>query len=372
MTTPNKLKQTPLFNYYQKNKIKLMDFGGWAMPVQFTGIIDEHKAVRNEAGLFDVSHMGEFLVEGEDAETYLNTLLTNDVTQLVIGQSQYHAMCYPDGGTVDDLIISKLAENRYLVTPNAGNTEKDFKWMKEKITGRISLTNKSESIGLLALQGPRAEEILQKLTSINLNEIKPFHFNQQGSIADIEDVLISRTGYTGEAGFELYLASNKTEKLWELLLLAGKEEGLKPCGLGARDTLRLEAGLSLYGHELSKDISPLQANIGFAVKTNKAQDFFGKQVLKDQRESGIKQKVSGFELVGKGIARSDCKVYDEEGKEIGVVTSGTKSPTLNKSIGLVLINTENTAIGSLIQIEVRNKLVEAVIVKTPFYKRKIK
>ncbi|WP_034552576.1 glycine cleavage system aminomethyltransferase GcvT [Carnobacterium funditum] len=372
MTSTNNSRRTPLFDYYQKNKIKLMDFGGWVMPIQFTGIIEEHKAVRNEAGLFDVSHMGEILVEGEDAEKYLDFLLTNDVTQMITGQSQYHAMCYPDGGTIDDLIISKLATNGYLVTSNAGNTEKDFDWMKEKVTGDVQLTNKSDSIGLLALQGPAAEEILQKLTEVDLSDIQAFHFNQQVTLAEIENVLISRTGYTGENGFELYLAANKTEKLWELLLAAGKEEGLKPCGLGSRDTLRLEAALSLYGHELSADISPLQANIGFAVKTNKAHDFVGKKDLKRQREVGVKQKIRGFELIGKGIARSGCKIYAKSGEEIGVVTSGTKSPTLNKSIGLALINTKKNDIDALVQIDIRNKLIDAVLVKTPFYKRETK
>ncbi|MGB3160318.1 MAG: glycine cleavage system aminomethyltransferase GcvT [Carnobacterium sp.] len=370
MTSTNKIKQTPLVDYYKRNKIKLTDFGGWALPIQFTGIIEEHKAVRNEAGLFDVSHMGEFFVEGNDAESYLNWLLTNDVTKMEVGQSQYHFMCYSNGGTVDDLIISKLATTNFLVTVNASNTEKDFNWMKENLFGDVILKNKSDAIGLIALQGPSAERILQKLTKIDLNDIKAFHFKQNISVGEIEDILVSRTGYTGEDGFELYVAVDKTEKLWESLLAVGKEAGLKPCGLGSRDTLRLESALSLYGHELSSEISPLQANSGFAVKMNKNCDFIGKKDLKEQLEIGIKQKIKGFELVGKGIPRSGCKVYDNLGKEIGVVTSGTKSPTLNKSIGLALLNTDYSDLNGEIYIEIRTKFVEAVVVKIPFYKRK--
>ncbi|MCA9766710.1 MAG: glycine cleavage system aminomethyltransferase GcvT [Carnobacterium sp.] len=372
MTSKIKLKQTPLFNYYQKNKIKLVDFGGWAMPIQFTGIVEEHKAVRNEAGLFDVSHMGEFLVEGEDAKAYLNTLLTNDVTKIAVGESQYHAMCYPDGGTIDDLILSKLAANSYLVTVNASNTQKDYEWMKEKIIGKVTLTNKSDCIGLLAMQGPLAEKLLQELTKDDLSLIHSFHFKQQLSIAGIDDIMVSRTGYTGENGFELYLASDKTEELWEKLLEVGKERGLKPCGLGSRDTLRLESAYSLYGHELTAESSPIQAGIGFAVKTTKSSDFIGKKALKQQHKEGMQQKIRGFELLGKGIARAGCKLYDNKGKEIGLVTSGTKSPTLNKSIGLAFINTENSAIGSELKIEIRTKLVDAILVETPFYGRKIK
>ncbi|SEL28801.1 aminomethyltransferase [Carnobacterium iners] len=372
MTLKNNLKQTPLFNYYQKNKIKLVDFGGWAMPIQFTGIIEEHKAVRNEAGLFDVSHMGEFLVEGEDAKTYLNALLTNDVSKIVVGESQYHAMCYPDGGTVDDLILSKLAENSYLVTVNAGNIQKDYHWMKEKIIKKVTLTDTSDLIGLLAIQGPLAERILQKLTKDDLSVIQSFHFKQQLSIAGIDDIMVSRTGYTGEDGFELYLAADKAAQLWEALLEAGKEMGLKPCGLGSRDTLRLESAYSLYGHELTADSSQLQAGIGFVVKTTKPTNFVGKKVLKQQRKVGMQQKIRGFELLGKGIARAGCKIYDDRGKEIGIVTSGTKSPTLNKSIGLAFINIENSERGSRLQVEIRTKLIEAILVETPFYKREIK
>lgn len=369
MSSLNKLKQTPLFDYYQKQGIKLVDFGGWAMPIQFTGIIEEHQAVRCQAGLFDVSHMGEFLVEGEDAESYLNYLLTNDLTKITVGQSQYHAMCYPDGGTIDDVIVSKLAENKYLITVNASNIEKDFNWMQEHLTGKVKLENWTSSIGLLALQGPHAESILQKLTTTTLENLPFFHFIQQVKLAGIENVLLSRTGYTGEDGFELYIPADQTEKLWSALLEAGTEAGLKPCGLGSRDTLRLEAALSLYGHELSKEINPLQAGIGFAVKTGKQSDFIGKSALTLQREGGVKQKIRGFELTGKGIARSGCRIFSEEGEEIGVVTSGTKSPTLGKSIGLALLDTTKSRFGTTIKVEIRNKLINAVVMRTPFYRK---
>lgn len=369
MSSLNKLKQTPLFDYYQKQGIKLVDFGGWAMPIQFSGIIEEHQAVRFQAGLFDVSHMGEFLVEGEDAESYLNYLLTNDLTKINVGQSQYHAMCYSDGGTIDDVIVSKLAENKYLITVNASNIEKDFNWMQEHLTGNVKLVNWTSSIGLLALQGPHAERILQKLTTTRLEDLPSFHFIQQVKLAEIEHVLLSRTGYTGEDGFELYIPADKTEKLWHILLEAGTEAGLKPCGLGSRDTLRLESALSLYGHELSKEINPLQAGIGFAVKTGKQSDFIGKSALTLQRESGVKKKISGFELTGKGIARSGCRIFSEEGEEIGFVTSGTKSPTLGKSIGLALLDTTKIHFGTTIEVEVRNKLINGVIMRTPFYRK---
>ncbi|QQP69773.1 glycine cleavage system aminomethyltransferase GcvT [Carnobacterium sp. CS13] len=369
MSSETTLKQTPMFEYYKKQGVKLIDFGGWAMPIQFTGIIEEHKAVRSHAGLFDASHMGEFLIEGKDAESYLNHLLTNDVTQVALNQAQYHAMCYPDGGTIDDLILSKLAENRYLITTNAGNTEKDFKWMQEHLTGDVKLEDYSDSIGLLALQGPSAESILQKLTDVDLGAIGSFRFVQQATVAGIENVLISRTGYTGEEGFELYVEAVQTENLWRQLVEVGEAEGLKPCGLGSRDTLRLEAALSLYGHELSAEITPLQAGIGFAVKTKKDSDFIGKTVLAAQRESGVKKKIRGFELTGKGIAREGCKVYTESGKEIGVVTSGTRSPSLGKSIGLALLDAAESNFGTSIKVEVRNKLVDALVMKTPSYRR---
>lgn len=365
------LKRTPLFNYYKENDIKLMDFGGWALPIQFSSIADEHKSVREKAGLFDVSHMGEILVKGAGSEGFLNHILTNDVSKLTVGKAQYNAMVYENGGTIDDLIIFKLDKLGYLVTPNASNTEKVFQWMKNEIVEDVILENRSEDIGLIALQGPYAERILQKLADDDLSKLKPFHFFQHVALNDITSVLISRTGYTGEDGFELYLETDETEKLWHLIVEAGMEESLQICGLGARDTLRLEASLSLYGNELSDEISPLQGGIEFAVKTKKEADFIGKAALTAQLKNGVDKKITGLELIGKGIARHGYKVFNEAGSEIGVITSGTKSPTLGNSIALALLSTNGNEIGTKVKIEIRNKLVDAVIVQLPFYKREI-
>ncbi|MED1471379.1 glycine cleavage system aminomethyltransferase GcvT [Bacillus salipaludis] len=363
------LKQTPLFETYGKHGAKVIDFGGWALPVQFSSILDEHEAVRTKAGLFDVSHMGEVLVEGKDAERYINYLVTNDVTKLSINQAQYTAMCYPDGGTVDDLLVYKLDNEKYLLVINAANIEKDFDWMKQQAKGEMTLQNISNEIAQLAIQGPKAEGIVQKLTDINLSEIGAFKFAQHVNLDGVTDILVSRTGYTGEDGFELYLAADQAETLWEKLLEAGSEDGLKPCGLGARDTLRLEARLALYGQELLSDISPLEAGIGFAVKLKKEADFIGKAALIAQKESGLKRKLVGIEVTGRGIPRHGYKVVSEAGEEIGVVTSGTQSPSLKKSVGLVLISAEHAEVGTPLKVEIRNKMIDAVVVKTPFYKR---
>lgn len=369
MGTETALKRTPLFEVYEKSGGKVIDFGGWALPVQFSGIIDEHEAVREEAGLFDVSHMGEVLVEGKDAESYLNYLVTNDVTKISINQAQYTAMCYPDGGTVDDLLIYKLADEKYLLVINASNIEKDYNWMKQHVKGEMTLQNISNDTAQLAIQGPKAERILQKITEIDLSEIGSFKFAQHVNLSGITDVLVSRTGYTGEDGFELYLAADKVAELWEKLLEVGKEDGLKPCGLGARDTLRLEARLALYGQELSSEISPLEAGIGFVVKTNKESNFIAKDVLAAQREAGVSRKIVGIEVTGRGIPRHGYKVFSEEGEEIGFVTSGTQSPTLKKSIGLAMISAKQAELGTPLKVEIRNKQVDAVVVKAPFYKR---
>ena len=369
MSTETELKRTPLFESYKKLGAKVIDFGGWELPVQFTSILDEHEAVRTQAGLFDVSHMGEFIVEGKDAESFINSIVSNDITKVAINQAQYSAMCYQDGGTIDDLIVYKLEEEKYMFVPNAANVDKDFEWINEHLKGDVTFKNISDEVGQLAIQGPKAEGILQKLTDIDLSQIVFYHFAQNVTIAGITDILVSRTGYTGEDGFELYLAADKVAELWDKLLEAGKEDGLKPCGLGARDTLRLEARLALYGQELSKDITPLEAGIGFAVKTTKEADFIGKEALAKQKEEGIKRKIVGIVITGRGIPRTGYKVFSAGDEEIGVVTSGTQSPTLKKSIGLALVSTEHATIGTELKVEIRNKLIDAVVVKPPFYKR---
>lgn len=364
------LMQTPLYDYYKEQKVKLIDFGGWELPVQFTSIIEEHEAVRNYAGLFDVSHMGEIMVEGHKASDFLNRLFTNDVTKVAINQAQYNAVCNMDGGTMDDLIIFKLTEDRFLVTPNAANKEKVLRWLNEHQEAGVRIIDQSEETGLLALQGPNAVSILSKLTDTDLESIKPYHFAQHATVAGITSILISRTGYTGEDGFELYVPNKSTVKLWEALLAAGKDEGLQPCGLGSRDTLRLEAGLALYGHELAEDISPIEGGIGFAVKAQKEDSFVGQEALKVQRSEGLNRRVRGLELIDKGIAREDYPVFSEAGKEIGYVTSGTKSPTLKKSIALAMLEQSFTEIGTTVYIGVRKKKIAAKVTTTPFYKRK--
>nr|WP_319217164.1 glycine cleavage system aminomethyltransferase GcvT [uncultured Trichococcus sp.] len=369
MSEPKKGKRTPLFEYYKANGVKLIDFGGWEMPIQFSGILAEHEAVRERSGLFDCSHMGEIEISGNAAESYLNKLLTNDVSVMTVGQAQYNIMCYPDGGAVDDVILFKMDNERYLLVCNASNTDKVYAWMQENNGSDAMLNNISDSIGLLALQGPAAITILKKLTDTDLDAIGNYHFIEDQEVAGIPHVLISRTGYTGEDGFELYLEGGQTALLWEKLLAAGEACGVLPCGLGSRDTLRLEAGMPLYGHELSAQITPLAAGLGFAVKTKKTSDFIGKAALATIREKGLTEKIIGFEATERGIPREGYKVFSADGAEIGVVTSGTQSPTLKKSIGMALVKSEAAAIGTEIQIEIRNKRIQATIIQKPFYKR---
>lgn len=365
MTTA--LKRTVLFDHYAEHGGKTIDFGGWDLPVQFSSIKAEHEAVRTKAGLFDVSHMGEVLVTGEGSLAYLQKMMTNDVSKLNVGQAQYTAMCYENGGTVDDLLIYKRAEDNYLLVVNASNLEKDVEWMKEHATENVVIEDLSDDYGLLALQGPNAEAILQKLTKEPLNEIKFFRFKEDVQISG-QSVLISRTGYTGEDGFELYAAPEAIIVLWKEILSAGKNEGLVPAGLGARDTLRFEAGLPLYGQELSKEISPLEAGLGFVVKVNKEEDFIGKEALQKQKEDGVSRKLVGIEMIDKGIPRTGYPVLVNE-EEIGEVTTGTQSPTLNKNIGFALIQSEYANEGQEVIVQVRKRQLNAVVVKTPFYKR---
>lgn len=361
------LKRTPLFDEYKKYGGKTIDFGGWELPVQFSSIKEEHLAVRNEAGLFDVSHMGEIFVEGTDALQYLQKILTNDISKLKIGGAQYNFMCYENGGVVDDLIIYYLEENRYLLCVNAANIEKDFNWMKQFVFGDVNVTNKSDEYAQIALQGPRSEEILQPLTNIDLSQIKPFKFQDQVEIKGYK-VLLSRTGYTGEDGFELYGTPEAIVALWNILLEEGKVKGLVPAGLGARDTLRFESGLPLYGQELSENITPLEAGFQFAVKLDKESDFNGKEALIKQKEQGIPRKLVGVEMIDKGIPRHGYKVF-KDGKEIGEITTGTQIPSTKRNVGWALIDTNFAEIDTNVQIEIRNKLLNAKVVTTPFYKR---
>ena len=365
MTT---LKRTPLFDVYKQYGGKTIDFGGWDLPVQFSGIKQEHEAVRTKAGLFDVSHMGEITVRGKDSLIFLQKMMTNDVSKIKTHAAQYTAMCYEDGGTVDDLLIYKLEDEDYLLVVNASNNEKDFNWLKQHLEGEVKLENLSDQTAQLALQGPLAEQVLQKLTDgVNLQEIGTFHFKMQVPLKAI-NCLVSRTGYTGEDGFEIYCESSHAVSLWNEILQAGSEVGVLPCGLGARDTLRFEATLALYGQELSAEISPLEAGIGFAVKLNKEEDFIGKMALKQQKEVGVPRKLVGIEMIDRGIPRHGYHVY-QDGLKIGEVTTGTQSPTLNKNIGLALVMTEHSALETLIEVEIRGKRLKAKVVSTPFYKK---
>ncbi|UII54825.1 glycine cleavage system aminomethyltransferase GcvT [Cytobacillus spongiae] len=367
----SELKRTPLFDVYKEYGAKTIDFGGWDLPVQFSSIKDEHEAVRTKAGLFDVSHMGEVEVKGTDSLAYLQKMMTNDVSKLKDGGAQYTAMCYENGGTVDDLLVYKLEDNHYLLVVNASNIEKDYQWLVDHVEGEVKLDNLSEKTAQLALQGPLAEGVLQKLVQEgSLSDIGFFKFQNEVNLGGIH-ALVSRTGYTGEDGFEIYCDSKDAVTLWHAILEAGKEEGVIPCGLGARDTLRFEANLALYGQELSPEITPLEAGIGFAVKINKEADFIGKEVLKNQRENGVPRKLVGVEMLDRGIPRHGYSVFKGE-EQIGEVTTGTQSPTLKKNIGLALLKTDFTEVGTEVEIEIRGKRLKAQVASTPFYKREKK
>lgn len=367
MTT---LKRTALFEEHKKLSGRLIDFGGWELPVQYSGVIDEHHACRTAAGLFDVSHMGEIAVEGGDAERFLYQLVSNDVSKIEIGQAQYSILCQPDGGAIDDLIIYRRAEDKFLVCVNASNTDKDFQWMKQIHDSEryaCKLENVSKEWSQIAIQGPKAETILQSLTRAKLSEIKTFRF--------IEDwingvpTITARTGYTGEDGFEIYVPWDTAPKVWAALLEKGVPLGLKPCGLGARDTLRLEVKYPLYGQELTEKTNPLEAGLSWAVKLDKS-DFIGKDALVKVKETGITRKLVGIELKGAGIPRTGYKIFDSTGsREIGFVTSGTQSPMSKKSIGIAYIEKASADIGSTIVVEIRANKVPAEVVPTPFYKR---
>lgn len=361
-------KRTPLYEAHLKAGAKLIDFGGWEMPVQYKGILDEHRTVRTRAGLFDVSHMGEIEIRGPGSWELVNYLITNDASKLVNGQILYSPMCNEAGGIVDDLLVYRHSGDNFLLVVNASNTDKDFAWAADQAKKfDVSLQNISGSTAQLAFQGPKAEKILQTITDIDLSQIKYYWFTY-GKVADVE-CLISRTGYTGEDGFELYCFPEHGLQLWSGILAAGKEEGAKPIGLGARDTLRFEACLPLYGNELGEDISPFEAGLGVFVKLEKA-SFLGKQALAAQKAAGIPRKLVGFEMLDRGIPRSHYPLT-LKGLEIGFVTSGSFSPTLEKNIGLGLIKTGAAEIGQEIEVMVRGKGLKAKIIPKPFYKREM-
>lgn len=360
------LKKTSLYPLYAEYGAKTIDFGGWDLPVQFSGILEEHEAVRTKAGLFDVSHMGEVEIKGPDALALIQMLTTNDASKLVPGQAQYTLMCYPDGGTVDDLLVYKKDEEDYLLVINASNIDKDVEWIEKHAEGDVSIKNVSAEISLLALQGPLAEKVLQTLTDAPLAELKPFRFFKEAAVAGVT-AIVSRTGYTGEDGFEIYLPSDHAPAVWRAILEAGQEDGVQPIGLGARDTLRFEARLPLYGQELSASITPIEAGLGFFVKIDKG-DFIGREVLAEQKEKGAPRKTVGIEMMERGIPRSHYPIL-VNGEKVGEVTTGTQSPTLKKNVGLALIDAQYASLDQEVMVEIRNKPVLAKVVKTPFYKR---
>ncbi len=362
------LKKTPLNRVHRDLGGKMVDFGGWDMPVQYSGVIAEHLRTREHSGLFDVSHMGEFYVEGEDAIAFVDKLTTNDVTKLVDGQAHYSAFTREDGTVVDDLLVYRFDQGKLLLVVNAGTTEKDWDWItSHKTDENITLTNASADYCQIAVQGRDALSIVQKLTDTNLEEIKYYHFTV-GKVDGV-DAIISRTGYTGEDGFEIYANKDYAEQLWNKFLETGNygdENGILPCGLAARNTLRLESAMSLYGHEISDEITPLEANLGWICKLNT--EFLGRDALAKQKEKGLERKLVGFEMIDKGIARDGFDVYLDD-KKVGYVTSGSPAPFLKKNIGLAFVPVELANIGQAIKIDVRGKHLAAEIVPTPFYKR---
>lgn len=364
------LKKTPLNEAHRALGGKMVEFGGWDMPVQYTaGVIEEHLRTRTAAGLFDVSHMGEIWVEGADAIRFVNRLTTNDVTKLVDGQAHYSALTNESGGVVDDLLVYRFDQDKLLLVVNASTTEKDWDWItSHKKDEFMTLTNASKDYCQIAVQGPKALGILQQMTDTELSEIKYYHFTV-GKVDGV-DAIISRTGYTGEDGFEVYAAADKAKQLWKKMLDAGNygmADGILPAGLAARNTLRLESAMSLYGHELADDISPLEANLGWICKLNKG-EFIGREHLVKLKEDGLKRKLVGFEMIDRGIARDGCDVYINDEK-VGVVTSGSPAPFLKKNIGLAFVPTEFAKVGQEIKINVRGKHLAAQVVPTPFYKR---
>ena len=361
-------RKTPLYDTHLKYGGKIVEFGGWLLPVQYTGILEEHRAVREKAGLFDVSHMGEVLVTGPDAFAFVQNLVTNDISRLVKHKIQYSPMCYQDGGTVDDLLIYQQGDQEYLLVINAANIEKDWQWMQEnKGDFVIELTNLSDTTAQLALQGPLAQSILSQLTDTPLEELEYYWFLPKVILAG-KETLVSRTGYTGEDGFEIYCHPEDAALLWDAIMTVGKSYGLLPAGLGCRDTLRFEACLPLYGHELSQDITPLEAGLGIFVKLDKG-NFKGSAALANQKAKGITRKIVGFVVTGRGIARGQYPVMAES-RRIGTVTTGTYSPSLDKNIGLALVEAEFTSVGQQFYIEIRGKNVAAQVIAKPFYTRK--
>ncbi|MDY7394234.1 glycine cleavage system aminomethyltransferase GcvT [Aureibaculum sp. 2210JD6-5] len=359
------MKNTALTHIHEALGAKLVPFAGYNMPVQYEGINIEHETVRNGVGVFDVSHMGEFLITGPNALELIQKVCSNDASKLVDGQAQYSCLPNEDGGIVDDLIVYRLNKDKFLLVVNAANIDKDWHWITKHNSMNADMKNLSENFSLLAVQGPKAAKAMQSLTSVDLENMKYYTF-EVADFAGIEHVIISATGYTGSGGFEIYCKNSEVEQVWNKVMEAGKSYGIKPIGLAARDTLRLEMGFCLYGNDIDGSTSPLEAGLGWITKFTK--DFINSENLKKQKEEGIKRKLVGFELTEKGIPRQDYDIVDDNHKKIGVVTSGTMSPSLKKGIGLGYVPIEYAKPDTKIFIEIRKKSVPATVVKLPFYK----
>ena len=360
------MKNTPFTQKHIALGAKMAEFAGYNMPISYTGINDEHAAVRNNAGVFDVSHMGEFILKGENALDLIQRVTSNDASKLTNGKAQYSCLPNKTGGIVDDLIVYCIEENKvYMLVVNAGNIDKDWSWIKSHNTKDVEMHNISDKTCLLAIQGPNATKILQPLTDIDVMNLKYYTF-VKGKFAGVENVLISATGYTGSGGIEIYFEDkdDDAEKIWEAIFTAGAQQGIKPIGLGARDTLRLEMGYCLYGNDIDDNTSPLEAGLGWITKFTK--DFTAKQILEKQKAEGVTQKLVGLEMVEKGIPRHDYEIKDHMGAAIGRVTSGTQSPSLGKAIAMGYVNTTYSPIGQQVYVKVRDKLLIAKVVKMPF------
>ena len=360
------MKNTALTHIHEQLGAKLVPFAGYNMPVQYEGVNAEHETVRTGVGVFDVSHMGEFLISGKNALALIQKVTTNDASTIEIGRAQYSCLPNSDGGIVDDLIIYRIKEDQYLLVVNASNIEKDWNWISSHNDVEAEMKNISEDYSLLAIQGPKAIEAMQSLTSVDLSALKYYHF-EVAEFAGIEHVIISATGYTGSGGFEIFCKNSEVEQVWNKVFEAGKAFGIKPIGLAARDTLRLEMGFCLYGNDISDTTSPLEAGLGWITKFTK--EFVNSENLKKQKEAGVTRKLIGFELLERGIPRHDYEIVDADGNNIGIVTSGTMAPSLGKGIGLGYVKTEFTAVDTEIYIQIRNNKVKAKIVKPPFYKK---
>jgi aminomethyltransferase len=361
------LKKTPLYEKHIALNAKIIDFGGWAMPVQYTNVIDEHKATRGAAGLFDICHMGEIEVKGPQAFDLLQLVLTRNLTDQKIGQIKLAVLLNDEGGIIDDLTVYRLGENYYMLVTNATPKDRDWQWINSVQQDKhfdCTLEDISDRTGKLDLQGPRSEEILQKLTEANLKTLRFYHFCESQVVGI--PAIISRSGYTGEDGFEIYAAANTIGNIWDKFMIVGTQSGLKPAGLGARDTLRLEAGMMLNGQDMTESVSPLEVPYSWLVDLNK--DFIGSTALKAQKKTGIKKKLVGLEMTGRGIARHGYKVFHDQ-REIGIVTSGTFSPTLNKAIGLAFIDIAFSEPQAEVSVAIRESMTPAKTVKIPFYKR---